>query len=300
MTDSRIAVADSQPDGRRALADAVERLGGGLRAWSLAVSFLGDCIVPRGGEVGIATIAELLAAFGVDSGATRTSMSRLASEGWVTRQKVGRNSFYALTPTALAASEAASRRIYAARHPDAPCGWRILYAGGVAREQQARLREALRRRGAAELAAHVYLLPEGDDPRDGLRAITMTASPLPDDDARLLVACAFNLSGLGADYARFVASFAPVRESLEAGQKLVGLDALAMRVLVIHAFRRIVLRDPMIPAPYLPDDWLGFSARATAAAVWRALLRPSEAWLEANAASAYGPLPPRSAPWRRF
>jgi phenylacetic acid degradation operon negative regulatory protein len=300
MTNGRIAVAVSQPDGRRALADAVERLGGGLRAWSLAVSFLGDCIVPRGGEVGIATIAELLAAFGVDNGATRTSMSRLASEGWVTRQKVGRNSFYALTPTALAASEAASRRIYAARHPDAPCGWRIFYAGGVAREQQARLRDALRRRGAAELAAHVYLLPEGDDPPDAMRAITMMASPLPDDDARLLVARAFDLSGLRADYTRFVASFAPVRESLEAGQKLVGLDALAMRVLVIHAFRRIVLRDPMIPAPYLPDDWPGFSARATAAAVWRALLRLSEAWLEANAASAYGPLPQRSPPWRRF
>jgi len=298
MTDSPIAAADSQPDGR-ALADAVERLGGGLRAWSLAVTFLGDCIVPRGGEVGIATIAELLAAFGVDNGAVRTSMSRLASDGWVRRQKVGRNSFYALTSTALAASEAASRRIYAARHPEAPCGWRILYAAGLAREGQARLREALRRRGAAEIAAHVYLLPGGDDPLDALGAIAMAASPLPDDEARRLVARAYDLAALGADYARFVASFAPVRETLETGRKLDGLEALAMRVLVIHAFRRVVLRDPMVPAPYLPDGWPGLSARATAAAIWRALLRPSEAWLEANAASAYGPLPPRSS-GRRF
>ena len=93
---------------------------GSLRAWSLAVSFLGDCIVPRAGDVGIATIAEVLGRFGINAGVTRTSMSRLANDGWVKRQKVGRNSFYSLTPAALAESEAASRRIYAARHPQDP------------------------------------------------------------------------------------------------------------------------------------------------------------------------------------
>ena len=299
MTDSRTSVVESWPDDSSALADAVRRVGGGLRASSLAVSFLGDCIVPRGGEVGVATISELLAAFGVDNGAARTAMSRLASDRWVTRQKVGRNSFYALTPTALAASEAASRRIYAARHPEAPCGWRILYAGGLGKEEQARVRTALRRRGAAELASQVYLLPDGDDSPDACGAIAMTAAPLPDAEARLLVARAYDLAALETDYARFAAALAPVREGIEAGRKFAGLDALAMRVLVIHAFRRIVLRDPMIPARHLPDEWPGLAARATAASIWRALLRPSEAWLDANAASAYGPLPPRS-PGRRF
>src|SRR5271157_5089246 len=136
-----------------AVTAVVARSGVALRAWSLAVSFLGDCIVPRGGDVGMATITEVLAAFGVDSGVTRTSMSRLASDGWVARQKVGRNSFYALTPLALAASETASRRIYAPRHPEAPCGWRVVYAGGLGKSEQARLKAALARRGAAELAA---------------------------------------------------------------------------------------------------------------------------------------------------
>jgi phenylacetic acid degradation operon negative regulatory protein len=80
----------------------------------------------------------------------------------------------------------------------------------------------------------------------------------------------------------------------------MGLDAVAMRVFVIHRFRRIVLRDPGVPAPYLPDNWPGFAARETAAAIWRALLRPCEAWLDVNAASASGPLPPRSTPWQRI
>jgi hypothetical protein len=41
---------------REALAVAVARSGAPVRVWSLAVSFLGDCIVPRGGDVGMATI----------------------------------------------------------------------------------------------------------------------------------------------------------------------------------------------------------------------------------------------------
>ena len=282
------------------LASVGARSGVPLRAWSLAVSFLGDCIVPRGGDVGLATITEVLAAFGVDPGVTRTSMSRLASDGWVTRQKVGRNSFYSLTPIALAESEAATRRIYAARHPHDPSSWRVYIGGRLPKPEQARLRAALRRRGAADLGAHIYLLPAGDDPPDPGRAIALNADPLPDADARRLVECAFDLAALGEEYGRFVAAFAPLRDSLGAGRKLTGLDALAMRVFVIHCFRRIVLRDPMIPAPYLPEGWPGIAARETVAVIWRALFRASEAWLDANAASAYGPLPPRSIPWQRF
>ncbi len=130
-------------------------------------------------------------------------MSRLAGDGWVTRQKVGRNSFYALTPVALAELEAGARRIYAARHPQDPCSWRVTFGGGLPKPEQARLRAALRRRGAADLGAHVYLLPAGEDPRDASRAIALRADPLPDAEARRLVERAFDLAALGQDYARF-------------------------------------------------------------------------------------------------
>jgi phenylacetic acid degradation operon negative regulatory protein len=273
---------------------------GGLRAWSLAISFLGDCIVPRAGDVGIATIAEVLGRFGIDAGVTRTSMSRLATDGWVKRQKVGRNSFYSLTPAALAESEAASRRIYAARHPQDPCAWRVHLGAGLPRTEQARLRSGLRHRGAAELGSHVYILPATEELGGFEPAITLSASPLPTAEARELVRRAFDFAAIGEDYARFAAVFAPVQASLGSGRKLAGLDAVAMRVFVIHRFRRIVLRDPGVPAPYLPERWPGFAARETAAEIWRALFRASEAWLDANAASASGPLPARSTPWQRF
>ena len=283
-----------------ALADVVARSGLALRAWSLAVSFLGDCIVPRGGDVGMATITEVLSAFGIDPGVTRTAMSRLASDGWVKRQKVGRLSFYSLTPAALAESEAATRRIYAARHPHDPCSWRVYLGGGLPKPEQARLRDAVRGRGAADLGAQVYLLPAADDLPDPGRSIALKADPLPPAEARRLVERAFDLAALEDDYRRFTAAFAALRETSSAGGKLVGLEAVAMRVFVIHCFRRIVLRDPMVPAPYLAENWPGIAARHTAAAIWRALFRASEAWLDANAASAYGPLLPRSNPRQKF
>jgi len=279
---------------------AARSLGKPLRAWSLAVSFLGDCIVPRGGDVGLGTLAEALAALGVEPGVTRTAMSRLAGDGWVRRRKVGRSSFYSLTPKALAESEAASQRIYAARHPVDPCGWRVYLGGGLVRAEQRRLRTALHRRGAAELSAHVYILPAGEDRPSAEPVIALTADPLPEAEARALVERAFDLGEVASAYAEFLGAFAPVGAALGAGAKLFGLEAVAMRVLLIHAFRRIVLRDPMIPAPYLPEGWPGIAARETAVAIWRALFLCSEAWLDANAASSEGPLPPRSNSSPRF
>ena len=270
------------------------------RTGSIVITVFGDAIVPRGGAVWLGTLLEFFKSLDIDGGVVRTAMSRLAADGWLERSKVGRNSFYSLTPVALAESEAASRRIYAARHPQDPCSWRVYLGGGLPKAEHARLRATLGRRGAAGLGANVYLLPAGDDPPEPAHAIALNADPLPDAEARLLVERAFDLAALGEDYQRFLAAFAPLRESLGAGRKLMGLDALAMRVLVIHCFRRIVLRDPMIPAPYLPEGWPGIAARETAAGIWRTLFRASEAWLDANAASAYGPLPPRSIPWQRF
>jgi phenylacetic acid degradation operon negative regulatory protein len=281
------------------LAGAVARAGAPLRAWSLAVSFLGDAIAPRGNDVGVATIVEVLAAFGIDPGVTRTSMSRLASDGWVARQKVGRNSFYSLTPIALAESGAASRRIYAARHPGEPGAWRVHIGAGLPKAAQAKLRASLRHLGAADLGGHVYLLPAGAEAHEA-EGIALRADPLPQSEARRLVERAFDLAPLAADYERFLSAFSSMRESLESGRKPAGLDALVMRVFLVHCFRRIVLRDPMIPAPYLPGDWPGLAAREAAAAIWRGLYRASEAWLDDNAASAYGPLPPRAPSAPRF
>ncbi len=267
---------------------------GALRAWSLAVSFLGDCIEPRGGRVGMGAITELLAAYGIDNGVVRTSMSRLAGDGWVTREKLGRNSFYALTPLALAETQAAARRIYAPEHPSDPCGWRVYVAADGSAEERRRARADFARRGAGSLDKQVYILPDTAPAPASPSMIALSAAALPDEASRNLVRQAFSLGEIEREYAEFSAAYAPLADQLGKVRRIDGFEALAVRVLLIHRFRRIVLRDPGIPSAYLPPRWPGLAARETARSLWRTLLAQSERWLDANARSPDGELPPRA------
>ncbi len=63
------------------------------RTGSLAITVFGDAIVPRGGSVWLGTLLEFFEALDVDSGVVRTAMSRLAADGWLERNKVGRKQF---------------------------------------------------------------------------------------------------------------------------------------------------------------------------------------------------------------
>ena len=66
------------------------------RTGSIVITVFGDAIVPRGGSVWLGTLLEFFKTLDIDSGVVRTAMSRLAADGWLEREKVGRNSFYRL------------------------------------------------------------------------------------------------------------------------------------------------------------------------------------------------------------
>ena len=68
-----------------------------LRVWSVIITFFGDAIVPRGGSVSAKTVQSLLGRMGIEAGAVRTAFSRLTSDGWVVREKIGRSSFFRLS-----------------------------------------------------------------------------------------------------------------------------------------------------------------------------------------------------------
>jgi phenylacetic acid degradation operon negative regulatory protein len=68
-----------------------------LRAWSLIVTIYGDAVVPRGGSLWLGSLLDMMAAFGIGGGVVRTAMSRLAKDGWIERQRIGRQSYYRLS-----------------------------------------------------------------------------------------------------------------------------------------------------------------------------------------------------------
>src|SRR6202012_1736253 len=82
------------------------------RTGSLVITVFGDAIVPRGGAVWLGTLLEFFGAIDIDSGVVRTAMSRLAADGWLERNKVGRNSFYRLAQKGRQTFDVATAHIY--------------------------------------------------------------------------------------------------------------------------------------------------------------------------------------------
>jgi phenylacetic acid degradation operon negative regulatory protein len=68
--------------------------------------------------------------------------------------------------------------------------------------------------------------------------------------------------------------------------------------LLIHHYRRVVLRDPLLPAALLPKDWPGRAARRLCGEIYRALLGASEQWLDRHGTNENGPLPKAAADLR--
>lgn len=256
------------------------------------VTIFGDAVVPRGGSVWLGTLLEVLAGMGIGAGVVRTAMSRLAADGWLERTRIGRNSFYRLTGMGDAASAAAAGRIYGEPAPGWDGRFHLLLGGGE--------RDALQRSGFGAAAPGVWIAPSHTPiPPEAAGLLRMTSTAHP-DDVRELAARAWPLCGTAEAYRRFLGTFAALQHGLaDTGDADTGeLDALVARVLLIHEYRRIVLRDPCLPLALLPDDWPGTAARRLCAEVYRALLPASERWLDRHGRNQDGPLPPAASDLR--
>ena len=85
-------------------------------------------------------------------------------------------------------------------------------------------------------------------------------------------------------------TFEPLRAAIDR-EKLSDADAFTARILLIHHYRRVVLRDPLLPMALLPGDWPGRAARTLCGEIYRALLPSSEQWLDQHGSNENGTLP---------
>jgi phenylacetic acid degradation operon negative regulatory protein len=269
------------------------------RTGSIVITVFGDAIVPRGGSVWLGTLLEFFAAIDIDSGVVRTAMSRLASDGWLERNKVGRNSFYRLDKKGRQTFDTATRHIY----DPPPSGWTgrfelLLIGNGGDRDAS---RDALKNAGFGSPLPGVWVAPSGVPvPEEAAGAIRLEVSA-EDDSGRRLLSESWPLERTADAYLKFMKTFEPLRASIGRGEILSDTDAFTARILLIHHYRRVVLRDPLLPAPLLPRDWPGRAARQLCGEIYRGLLPASEQWLDDHATNENGPLPkPGGVLARRF
>jgi phenylacetic acid degradation operon negative regulatory protein len=258
------------------------------RIASFVITVWGDAVAPRGGSLWLGTLQAILDHFGCTPGQVRTAMSRLTEEGWLARTRLGRNSFYRLGPRGEAVFGAAEARIYSRRPAEWDGVFRLVLLADPA------VKEALSAEGFSALPGGALLGLGGDPATLPRSAPLLLARPRDAEDARLLAARAWPLDKLAEGYRRFVAAFAPLREAAIPAE-----EALPLRLLLVHEWRRLVLRDPLLPDALLPPEWPGAAARDLAAVLHARLTPAAEAWLDAEGRNEAGRLPPPS-PASRF
>jgi len=105
----------------------------------------------------------------------------------------------------------------------------------------------------------------------------------------------FNLGRLYQDYREFVDRFGPLARALEKGDssnRTDPLSAFVLRVMLIHQYRRILLRDPDLPEALLPREWLGLRAQQICSTIYRAIFNASEQHIRAICENREGPFGP--------
>src|SRR5262244_2481871 len=212
------------------------------RTGSIVITVFGDAIVPRGGAVWLGTLLEFFKSLDIDGGVVRTAMSRLASDGWLTRSRVGRNSFYRLVEKGRLTFDIATRHIYDPPPSDWTGRFELLLIGNA--EDRDASREALKNAGFGSPVPGVWVAPSGVPiPEEASRAIRLEVSA-EDDSGRRLLAESWPLERTADAYLKFMKTFEPLRASIERRERLTDADAFTARILLIHHYRRVVLRDP--------------------------------------------------------
>ena len=259
------------------------------RTGSIVITVFGDAIVPRGGSVWLGTLLEFFATIDIDSGVVRTAMSRLAADGWLERHKVGRNSFYRLVKKGRQTFDAATRHIYDPQPSDWTGRFELLLIGKA--EDRDAAREALKNAGFGTPLPGVWAAPSGVPiPEEAASAIRLEVSA-EDDSGRRLLSESWPLDRTADAYLKFMKTFEPLRDWIGRRETLADIDAFTARILLIHHYRRVVLRDPLLPTPLLPADWPGRAARQLCGEIYRGLLPASEQWLDRSASNENGALP---------
>jgi len=298
-------VSDMKPTvvAQQALAWAA---GADISARSALVTILGDTIAPLGGTVWLADLIALAGTFGFNERLVRTSMFRLASERWVTSERIGRKSRYSLTDFGRAEFSEAENRIYQRNSADWDGRWTLVLTSGNGGTDD-ELTRHLQWRGFAEVSRGVYATPHCDPAGVEQLFTHLNLDPHPlmatacfRQDDLLTGSDAFRTdSGLAeaeAAYHEFVERYERLDHDPDHGPQvdtsatatngddprlnLSPQDAFALRTMVIHDLRRARLRDPELPAALMTPDWIGHQAFNLAASLYQTTNESSWRWVE--------------------
>nr|WP_277346084.1 PaaX family transcriptional regulator C-terminal domain-containing protein [Sneathiella chinensis] len=269
----------------------------------------GDAIAPHGGTVWLGSLIDLAADLGLNERLVRTSVFRLKQENLLTSVQKGRRSDYTLTPSGRHRVEEATRRIYNYQPEPWDGKWVFLFSErrSMSDEQKRLLGLELGWLGFGDLGAGIYAHPGantaavstllqdlGLEPHVAILSGEGLAPP-EKTPQHILVQKGWNLQQIEAGYTEFMDHFSGIGKALIAGHQPDARTCFLVRTLLVHGYRRALLRDPMLPERLLPQGWSGNRARLLFRDIYLLVWEQAEQHLLNILRTVDGDLPPASA-----
>lgn len=241
-----------------------------IRAASFIVTIYGDVVEPRGSVVWIGNLIETCKSVGITETLVRTAVSRLVTAGQLAGEREGRRSYYRLTDAAQAEFAEAASLFYG---PEPAVRWQFVLINGPAPEE---IMQGLERDGFARLSPRLAMGTHSAPPLPG-RVVIFNAELATENGAlKELAEEAWNLQHFAEAYREFVARFGAFSQRVGDCVALTPFDCLIARLLLVHQYRLIMLREPHLPKSALPADWPGEEARRLFAELYLRLSKKAD------------------------
>jgi phenylacetic acid degradation operon negative regulatory protein len=216
------------------------------RVWSLIVTVFGDLAFREGDRVSTQVLARITEPIGIKPEALRVALHRLRKDGWIDSQRVGRGSTYHLTAHGSRQTHAAAPRIYGRTNP-AGQEWALITAGPGESEGQSALDVLVANHPMIRISATsaVGACAAGAFAPTNLLVGRVDISRAPAWLQNL--ACPEDTCEA---YANLLEMLRHVERALP--DDLTALETATLRVLIVHSWRRVLLRHPDLPDTLFP------------------------------------------------
>lgn len=236
-------------------------------ARSLLMTMLGEFVLPFGQQVWTTTLVRALMMAGIEEKSARQALARIAAEGWLSSDRVGRRVRWSLTDSARRLLGEGAQRIYAFGSGEQSWDGRWLVVLISIPESMRTLRHKLRTQlnwaGFGSPSPGVWISPRTgaevdakailDDLVLADKALSFIAEYGALGNQQAMVTAAWDLAEVERRYEEFIADFSELDPKLPD-------DVLLAQIRLVHEWRRFPFLDPQLPRLLLPPQWSGTAA----------------------------------------
>ncbi len=222
------------------------------------VSLFGDLAQKDGKGIEGPLLSAIMQGLDIKPEATRVALHRLRKDGWLTSEKSGRISHHSLTEEGRKQSALASPRIYA-DPTQLDSGWQLVIVSGSKSMDGTSGMNG----GFTQLSPRVFVGPSNLSAPE--EAISLNGESVP---AWLILEA--QPHALKENYAELLSTLQILQEDLELAPPETPIEIAVLRCLIVHNWRRLVLKHPLLPAPLIDSEWPGHQCHVL---VWELLSR---------------------------